>query len=32
VVEVIGAVGMARPVVRHVSNAFALDRRYVLPC
>jgi len=32
VVEVIGAVGAARPVVRHVPNAFALDRRYVLPC
>ena len=31
VVEVIGAVGAEPPRVRHIENAFALDRRYALP-
>lgn len=31
VVEVIGATGDNDPVVRHVENAFQLDRRYSLP-
>jgi putative endonuclease len=32
VVEVIGAVGDPAPAVRHIPNAFPLDRRYALPC
>ena len=32
VVEVVGAAGDEAPIVRHITNAFALDRRYVLPC
>lgn len=31
VVEVVGSTGDANPVVRHVENAFSLDRRYVIP-
>lgn len=32
VVEVIGAMGDRSPEIRHIENAFPLDRRYVLPC
>ena len=32
VVEVVGAIGNRTPVVRHIENAFTLDRRYALPC
>jgi putative endonuclease len=32
VVEVVGAVGDKHPVIRHIENAFTLDRRYSLPC
>ena len=32
VVEVVGLAGDPAPVVRHVPNAFALDRQYALPC
>jgi putative endonuclease len=31
VVEVVGAPGAAAPVVRHIANAFPLERRYVPP-
>lgn len=31
VVEVVGSPGDAEPVVRHMTNVFTLDRRYVLP-
>jgi putative endonuclease len=31
VVEVVGSIGGTDPVVRHVENAFSLDRRYVIP-
>jgi len=31
VVEVIGRAGDTRPDVRHIENAFQLDRRYQLP-
>ena len=32
VVEVVGAPGDAAPAVRHVPNAFPLNRRLTLPC
>jgi len=32
VVEVIGVNGDSCPEVRHIENAFTLDRRYSLPC
>ena len=32
VVEVVGQPGDAEPVIRHVENAFPLDRRYSIPC
>lgn len=31
VVEVIGSVGDANPLIRHIENAFTLDKRYTLP-
>ena len=31
VVEVVGSTGDTAPIVRHVENAFNLDRRYVIP-
>ena len=31
VVEVVGSIGGTDPVVRHVENAFNLDRRYAIP-
>ena len=31
VVEVVGSPGDSEPVVRHMTNVFTLDRRYVLP-
>ena len=31
VVEVVGSPGEGNPVIRHVGNAFTLDRRYTLP-
>ncbi len=31
VVEVIGAVDAPRPLIRHIENAFPLDRRYRVP-
>lgn len=31
VVEVVGSAGRVNPVVRHVQNAFTLDKRYSLP-
>jgi putative endonuclease len=32
VVEVIGSEGELHPVLRHIENAFPLDRRYLVPC
>lgn len=31
VVEVVGSVGDEAPVMRHIKNAFPLDKRYMLP-
>ena len=31
VVEVVGAIGDKDPVIRHIENAFHLDKRYVFP-
>jgi len=31
VIEIVGAPGV-EPEIRHIENAFSLDRRYVLPC
>lgn len=31
VVEVIGGLGDSDPTLRHIENAFALDKQYVLP-
>jgi putative endonuclease len=31
VVEVVGSLGDVVPDIRHIKNAFTLDRRYVLP-
>lgn len=32
VVEVIGEIDGAEPVIRHIENAFQLDKRYMPPC
>lgn len=32
VIEVVGETGDRAPVVRHIENAFVLDKRYTLPC
>lgn len=31
VIEVVGAEGSGTPVIRHIENAFSLDRCYMLP-
>ena len=31
VVEVVGTAGRRKPIIRHIENAFPLDRRYSLP-
>ena len=32
VIEIIGSAADREPVIRHIENAFMLDRRYTLPC
>lgn len=32
VVEIVGEIDGSKPIIRHIENAFQLDRKYILPC